>query len=123
MVDLSAALRGIPDENHEAAVLDARMVSDFSPKFMGATNLGKTIAVCLDPPFTILVKVFDIVFGDDDMPNGNTSIGQSNGLVGLFNGGGDFGTWRGIAWLLLVLVYSYHGVENIRRANAEMEGR
>jgi alpha-glucoside transport system permease protein len=120
MVILSAALRGIPDETVEAAVIDGANGFQIFFKIM-IPQIWGTIAVVWTTITILVLKVFDIVLA---MTNGqwNTQVLANLMFDWMFRGGGDFGRGAAIAMVIMVLVIPIM-VWNIRRASAEMEGR
>ncbi|WP_191601474.1 carbohydrate ABC transporter permease [Marinomonas algicola] len=120
MVILSAALRGIPDETIEAAVLDGANGFQIFYKIM-VPQIWGTIAVVWTTITILVLKVFDIVLA---MTNGQwgTQVLANEMFDWMFRGGGDFGRGAVVAIVIMVLVVPIM-VWNIRRANAEMEGR
>lgn len=120
MVILSAALRGIPDETIEAAVLDGANGVQIFFKIM-VPQIWGTIAVVWTTITILVLKVFDIVLA---MTNGqwDTQVLANQMYDWMFRGGGDFGRGAVIALVIMVLVVPIM-VWNIRRANQEMEGR
>ncbi|MEM6464607.1 MAG: sugar ABC transporter permease [Pseudomonadota bacterium] len=120
MVILSAALRGIPEETIEAAVIDGANGVQIFFKIM-VPQIWGTIAVVWTTITILVLKVFDIVLA---MTNGqwNTQVLANLMFDWMFRGGGDFGRGASIAIVIMVLVIPIM-VWNIRRANAEMEGR
>jgi alpha-glucoside transport system permease protein len=119
MVILSAALRGIPEETIEAAVIDGANGLQIFFKIMIPQMWG-TIAVVWTTITILVLKVFDIVLA---MTNGQW---QSQVLANLmfdwmFRGGGDFGRGAAIAVIIMVLVIPIM-IWNIRNAAKEMEG-
>jgi alpha-glucoside transport system permease protein len=119
MVILSAALRGIPEETIEAAVLDGANGRQIFFKIM-IPQIWGTIAVVWTTITILVLKVFDIVLA---MTNGqwNTQV-LANLMFDWMFRAGDFGRGATIAVVIMVLVIPIM-VWNIRRANAEMEGR
>jgi alpha-glucoside transport system permease protein len=120
MVILSAALRGIPEETIEAAVIDGASGPQIFFKIM-VPQIWGTIAVVWTTITILVLKVFDIVLA---MTNGQW---QSQVLANLmfdwmFRGGGDFGRGAAIAIVIMVLVIPIM-IWNIRNARKEMEGR
>ncbi len=120
MVILSAALRGIPDETIEAAVLDGANGFQIFYKIM-VPQIWGTIAVVWTTITILVLKVFDVVLA---MTNGQwgTQVLANQMFDWMFRGGGDFGRGAVVAIIIMVLVVPIM-VWNIRRANAEMEGR
>lgn len=120
MVILSAALRGIPEETVEAAVLDGANGVQIFFRIM-VPQIWGTIAVVWTTITILVLKVFDIVLA---MTNGqwNTQVLANQMFDWMFRGGGDSGRGAVIAIVIMVLVIPIM-IWNIRRANAEMEGR
>ncbi len=119
MVILSAALRGIPEETIEAAVIDGANGWQIFFKIM-VPQIWGTIAVVWTTITILVLKVFDIVLA---MTNGQW---QSQVLANLmfdwmFRGGGDFGRGATIAVVIMLLVVPIM-VWNIRNARREMGG-
>ncbi|TCT35309.1 carbohydrate ABC transporter permease [Martelella mediterranea] len=120
MVLLSAALRGIPEETIEAAVIDGANGFQIFFKIM-IPQIYNTIAVVWTTITIIVLKIFDIVLA---MTNGqwNTQVLANLMFDWMFRGGGDFGRGAAIAIVIMVLVIPIM-IWNIRNANKEMEGR
>jgi len=120
MVILSAALRGIPEETLEAAVIDGATGTQIFFRIM-IPQIWGTIAVVWTTITITVLKVFDIVLA---MTNGqwNSNVLANMMYDWMFRGGGDFGRGAAIAVVIMLLVIPVM-VWNIRRANAEMEGR
>ncbi|MBJ7551118.1 carbohydrate ABC transporter permease [Marinomonas ostreistagni] len=120
MVILSAALRGIPDETVEAAVLDGASGLQIFFRIM-VPQIWGTIAVVWTTITILVLKVFDIVLA---MTNGQwgTQVLANQMFSWLFQGGGDYGRSAVIALVIMILVLPIM-VWNIKNANAEMEGR
>jgi alpha-glucoside transport system permease protein len=120
MVILSAALRGIPEETIEAAVIDGASGLQIFFRIMIPLIWG-TIAVVWTTITILVLKVFDIVLA---MTNGqwNTQVLANLMFDWMFRGGGDFGRGATIAVIIMVAVIPIM-IWNIRRANAEMGGR
>lgn len=120
MVILSAALRGIPEETIEAAVIDGANPLQIFFKIMIPQMWG-TIAVVWTTITILVLKVFDIVLA---MTNGqwNSQVLANLMFDWMFRGGGDFGRGAAIAVVIMVLVIPIM-VWNIKRSNAEMEGK
>lgn len=119
MVILSAALRGIPEETVEAAVIDGANPLQIFFKIKMPQIWG-TIAVVWTTITITVLKVFDIVLA---MTNGQwrTQVLANLMFDWMFRGGGDFGRGAAIALVIMVLVIPIM-VWNIRRANAETKG-
>ncbi|MCV3765782.1 carbohydrate ABC transporter permease [Rhizobium sp. TRM95796] len=120
MVILSAALRGIPDETIEAAVIDGANGFQIFFKIM-VPQIWGTIAVVWTTITILVLKVFDIVLA---MTNGQwqTQVLANLMFDWMFRGGGDFGRGAAIAIVIMALVIPIM-IWNIRNARAEMEGR
>jgi alpha-glucoside transport system permease protein len=120
MVILSAALRGIPEETVEAAVIDGANPLQIFFKIKMPQIWG-TIAVVWTTITITVLKVFDIVLA---MTNGQwrTQVLANLMFDWMFRGGGDFGRGAAIALVIMVLVIPIM-VWNIRRANAESKGQ
>ncbi len=119
MVILSAALRGIPEETIEAAVIDGANGWQIFFKIM-VPQIWGTIAVVWTTITILVLKVFDIVLA---MTNGQW---QSQVLANLmfdwmFRGGGDFGRGAAIAVVIMILVVPIM-IWNIRNATRESGG-
>ncbi|MDE3081381.1 MAG: sugar ABC transporter permease, partial [Paracoccaceae bacterium] len=119
MVILSAALRGIPEETIEAAVLDGANGLQIFFRIM-VPQIWATIAVVWTTITITVLKVFDIVYA---MTNGqwNTDVLANEMYTWMFEGGGDFGRGATIALIIMLLVVPIM-VWNIRNANREMGG-
>ncbi|ORT52224.1 alpha-glucoside ABC transporter permease [Vibrio sp. qd031] len=120
MVLLSAALRGIPEETVEAAVLDGANGLQIFFKIL-IPQIWGTIAVVWTTITILVLKVFDIVLA---MTNGqwNTQVLANMMFDWMFRGGGDFGRGAAIAVVIMVAVIPVM-VWNMRQASAQMEGR
>lgn len=118
MVILSAALRGIPEETLEAAVLDGASPLQIFFKIK-VPQIWGTIAVVWTTITITVLKVFDIVLA---MTNGQwrTQVLANLMFDWMFRGGGDFGRGAAIAIVIMVLVIPIM-VWNIR--NVGREGR
>ncbi|MFD0915180.1 carbohydrate ABC transporter permease [Pseudahrensia aquimaris] len=119
MVILSAALRGIPEETIEAAVIDGANPLQIFFKIM-IPQIWGTIAVVWTTITILVLKVFDIVFALTNA-QWNTQVLANLMFDWMFRGGGDFGRGAAIALVIMILVIPIM-VWNIRRANAEMKG-
>jgi alpha-glucoside transport system permease protein len=119
MVILSAALRGIPEETIEAAVIDGANGWQIFWKIMVPQVWG-TIAVVWTTITILVLKVFDIVL---TMTNGqwNTMVLANLMFNWMFRGGGDSGRSAVIA-LVIMLAVTPIMVWNVRRANRELGG-
>ncbi|TCL75657.1 sugar ABC transporter permease [Rhizobium sp. BK251] len=119
MVILSAALRGIPEETIEAAVIDGANGWQIFWKIMVPQVWG-TIAVVWTTITILVLKVFDIVL---TMTNGQWSTMVLANLMfdWMFRGGGDSGRSAVIA-IIIMLAVTPIMVWNIRRANRELGG-
>lgn len=116
MVILSSALRGIPEETIEAAVIDGANPFQIFWKIMIPQIWGTIIVVWTT--ITILVlKVFDIVL---TMTNGqwNSQVLANLMFDWMFRGGGDFGKGATIAVIIMIAVLPIM-IWNIRQANRE----
>jgi len=119
MVILSAALRGIPEETIEAAVIDGANGFQIFFKIM-VPQIWGTIAVVWTTITILVLKVFDIVLA---MTNGQwqTQVLANLMFDWMFRGGGDFGRGAAIAVVIMILVVPIM-IWNIRNATREMEG-
>ncbi|ATN33070.1 alpha-glucoside ABC transporter permease [Rhizobium sp. ACO-34A] len=120
MVLLSAALRGIPEETIEAAVIDGANPWQIFLKIK-VPQIWGTIAVVWTTITILVLKVFDIVLA---MTNGQwqTQVLANLMFDWMFRGGGDFGRGASIAVVIMVMVVPIM-IWNIRNARREMEGR
>ena len=120
MVILSAALRGIPEETVEAAVLDGANGLQIFFKIL-IPQIWGSIAVVWTTITILVLKVFDIVLA---MTNGqwNTQVLANMMFDWMFRGGGDFGRGAAIAVIIMVAVIPVM-VWNVKQASAQMEGR
>jgi alpha-glucoside transport system permease protein len=118
MVILSAAIRGIPDETIEAAVIDGANGLQIFFKIM-VPQIWGTIAVVWTTITILVLKVFDIVLA---MTNGQwqTQVLANLMFDWMFRGGGDFGRGAAIAIVIMILVVPIM-IWNIRNARKEME--
>ncbi|MGE7370832.1 carbohydrate ABC transporter permease [Neorhizobium sp. NPDC001467] len=119
MVILSAALRGIPEETIEAAVIDGANGWQIFWKIM-VPQIWGTIAVVWTTITILVLKVFDIVL---TMTNGqwNTMVLANLMFDWMFRGGGDSGRSAVIA-LVLMLAVTPIMIWNIRQAHRDAEG-
>ena len=115
MVILSAALRGIPDETIEAAVIDGANPFQIFFKIMIPQITG-TIVVVWTTITILVLKVFDIVLA---MTNGEygTEVLANYMYTESFRAF-NFGKGAAIAMVLMILVLPVMYI-NIRRANQE----
>jgi alpha-glucoside transport system permease protein len=102
MVILSAALRGIPEETIEAAILDGASPFQVFMKIKVPQIMG-TIAVVWTTITIVVLKVFDIVFV---MTNGQWGTQVLANLMydWMFRGTPDYGRGSAIAMVLMLLV-------------------
>lgn len=102
MVILSAALRGIPEETIEAAILDGASPLQVFFKIKVPQIIG-TIAVVWTTITIVVLKVFDIVFV---MTNGQWGTQVLANLMydWMFRGTPDYGRGSAIAIVLMILV-------------------
>lgn len=102
MVILSAALRGIPEETIEAAILDGASPLQVFFKIKVPQIMG-TIAVVWTTITIVVLKVFDIVFV---MTNGQWGTQVLANLMydWMFRGTPDYGRGSAIAIILMILV-------------------
>ena len=102
MVILSAALRGIPEETIEAAILDGASPLQVFFKIKVPQIMG-TIAVVWTTITIVVLKVFDIVFV---MTNGQWGTQVLANLMydWMFRGTPDYGRGSAIALVLMILV-------------------
>ncbi len=116
MVILSAALRGIPEETIEAAILDGATPAQVFFKIK-VPQIWGTIAVVWTTITITVLKVFDIVFV---MTNGQwgTQV-LANMMYDWSFRAGDFARGSAIAIVLMVLVTPIM-IWNIRNARKEM---
>jgi len=119
-VILAAALRGIPEDTLEAAVIDGAGPLKIFYRIM-IPQIAGTIIVVWTTITVLVLKVFDIVL---TMTNGqwDTQVLANLMFDWMFRGGGDFGRGAAIAIVIMVAVLPIM-VWNIRRANAEQGGR
>ncbi|MCT2538617.1 carbohydrate ABC transporter permease [Sedimentimonas flavescens] len=117
MVILSAALRGIPEETIEAAILDGANSWQLFFKIK-VPQIWGTIAVVWTTITIVVLKVFDIVFV---MTNGQWGTQVLANLMydWMFRGAPDYGRGSAIAIVIMALVTPIM-VWNIRNARREM---
>ena len=118
-VILGAALRGIPEDTLEAAVIDGAGPFKIFYRIM-VPQIASTILVVWTTITVLVLKVFDIVL---TMTNGqwDTQVLANLMFDWMFRGGGDFGRGAAIAIVIMVAVLPIM-VWNIRRANNEQGG-
>jgi len=116
MVILGAALRGIPEETLEAAVIDGATPRQIFFKIM-IPQIWSTIAVVWTTITILVLKVFDIVLA---MTNGqwDTQVLANLMFDWMFQGGGHFGRGAAIAVVIMLLVLPIM-VWNIRQARRD----
>ena len=114
MVILSAALRGIPEETIEAAIIDGASPLQIFFQIKVPQIMG-TIVVVWTTITILVLKVFDIVY---TMTNGNfgTQILPSYMMAFMFR---DDGRATAVAFVIMLLVLPVM-VWNIRQARREM---
>ena len=119
MVILSAALRGIPEETIEAAVIDGANGWQIFWKIM-VPQIWGTIAVVWTTITILVLKVFDIVL---TMTNGqwNSMVLANLMFNWMFRGGGDSGRSAAIAVIIMIAVTPIM-IWNVRRARRETGG-
>jgi alpha-glucoside transport system permease protein len=118
MVILSAALRGIPEETIEAAILDGANPFQVFFKIKVPQIMGTIVVVWTTITITVL-KVFDIVLA---MTNGewNTQVLANYMFAKLFRSGtGDWGMGSAAAMVIMLLVTPIL-IWNVRNARKEM---
>jgi len=116
MVILSAALRGIPEETIEAAIIDGATPLQVFMKIK-VPQIWGTIAVVWTTITILVLKVFDIVLA---MTNGQWgSQVLANLMFDWMFRGADFGRASTIALVIMLLVTPIM-VWNIRNARREM---
>jgi alpha-glucoside transport system permease protein len=119
MVILSSALRGIPEETLEAAVIDGANPFQIFWKIM-VPQIWGTIAVVWTTITILVLKVFDIIL---TMTNGQWNTNTLANLMfdWMFRGGGDFGRGATIAIIIMLAVVPIM-IWNIRHARSEEGG-
>lgn len=117
MVILSAALRGIPEETIEAAILDGANPWQLFFRIK-VPQIWGTIAVVWTTITITVLKVFDIVFV---MTNGEwgTQVLANMMYNWMFRGAPDYGRGSAIAIVIMALVTPIM-IWNIRNARKEM---
>ena len=118
-VILSAALRGIPEDTIEAAMIDGASPFKIFYRIM-VPQIAGTIMVVWTTITVLVLKVFDIVL---TMTNGqwNTNVLANLMFDWMFRGGGDNGRGAAIAIIIMIAVMPIM-IYNIRQANAEQKG-
>ncbi|MCB1377741.1 MAG: sugar ABC transporter permease [Alphaproteobacteria bacterium] len=118
-VILGAALRGVPEDTLEAAVIDGAGPFKIFWRIM-VPQIMPTIIVVWTTITVLVLKVFDIVL---TMTNGqwDTQVLANLMFDWMFRGGGDFGRGAAIAIVIMVAVLPIM-IWNIRQANAEQKG-
>ncbi len=118
-VILAAALRGIPEDTLEAAVIDGAGPFKMFFRIM-VPQIMSTIVVVWTTITVLVLKVFDIVL---TMTNGqwDTQVLANLMFDWMFRGGGDFGRGAAIAIIIMIAVLPIM-IWNIRQANAERGG-
>jgi len=118
-VILGAALRGVPEDTLEAALIDGAGPFKIFWRIM-VPQIMPTIIVVWTTITVLVLKVFDIVL---TMTNGqwNTQVLANLMFDWMFRGGGDFGRGAAIAIIIMVAVLPIM-IWNIRQANAEQKG-
>jgi alpha-glucoside transport system permease protein len=114
MVILSAALRGVPDETIEAAIIDGANPFQVFFKIM-VPQIMPTIVVVWTTITLLVLKIFDIVYA---MTGGNfgTEILPSYMMNYMFR---DDGIATAVAFVIMIAVLPVL-IWNIRQARAEM---
>jgi alpha-glucoside transport system permease protein len=118
-VILGAALRGVPEDTLEAAVIDGAGPFKIFWRIM-VPQIMPTIIVVWTTITVLVLKVFDIVL---TMTNGqwDTQVLANLMFDWMFRGGGDFGRGAAIAIVIMVAVLPIM-IWNIRQANQERKG-
>jgi alpha-glucoside transport system permease protein len=118
-VILSAALRGIPEDTIEAAMIDGASPFKIFYRIM-VPQIAGTIMVVWTTITVLVLKVFDIVL---TMTNGqwNTNVLANLMFDWMFRGGGDTGRGAAIAIIIMLAVMPIM-IWNIVQANAEQKG-
>ncbi|MFZ1774392.1 MAG: sugar ABC transporter permease [Rhizobiaceae bacterium] len=118
-VILGAALRGVPEDTLEAALIDGAGPFKIFWRIM-VPQIMSTIIVVWTTITVLVLKVFDIVL---TMTNGqwNTQVLANLMFDWMFRGGGDFGRGAAIAIVIMLAVLPIM-IWNIRQANAEQKG-
>ncbi len=118
-VILGAALRGVPEDTLEAAVIDGAGPFKIFYRIM-VPQIMPTIIVVWTTITVLVLKVFDIVL---TMTNGqwDTQVLANLMYSWMFTGGGDFGRGAAIAIVIMLAVMPIM-IWNIRQANSEQKG-
>ena len=118
-VILGAALRGVPEDTLEAAVIDGAGPFKIFWRIM-VPQIMSTIVVVWTTITVLVLKVFDIVL---TMTNGqwDTQVLANLMFDWMFRGGGDFGRGAAIAIVIMVAVLPIM-IWNIRQAKADGKG-
>jgi alpha-glucoside transport system permease protein len=118
-VILGAALRGVPEDTLEAAVIDGAGPFKIFWRIM-VPQIMTTIVVVWTTITVLVLKVFDIVL---TMTNGqwDTQVLANLMFDWMFRGGGDFGRGAAIAIVIMLAVLPIM-IWNIRQARAEQRG-
>ena len=118
-VILGAALRGVPEDTLEAALIDGAGPFKIFWRIM-VPQIMSTIIVVWTTITVLVLKVFDIVL---TMTNGqwNSQVLANLMFDWMFRGGGDFGRGAAIAIIIMIAVLPIM-IWNIRQANAEQKG-
>lgn len=118
-VILGAALRGVPEDTLEAAVIDGAGPFKIFYRIM-VPQIMPTIIVVWTTITVLVLKVFDIVL---TMTNGqwDTQVLANLMYSWMFTGGGDFGRGAAIAIVIMLAVMPIM-IWNIRQANNERKG-
>jgi alpha-glucoside transport system permease protein len=118
-VILGAALRGVPEDTLEAAVIDGAGPFKIFRRIQ-VPQIMPTIIVVWTTITVVVLKIFDIVLA---MTNGqwDTQVLANLMFDWMFRGGGDSGRGAAIAVIIMLAVLPIM-VWNIRQANAESKG-
>jgi alpha-glucoside transport system permease protein len=118
-VILGAALRGVPEDTLEAAVIDGAGPFKIFRRIQ-VPQIMPTIIVVWTTITVVVLKIFDIVLA---MTNGqwDTQVLANLMFDWMFRGGGDSGRGAAIAVIIMIAVLPIM-IWNIRQANAENKG-
>lgn len=118
-VILGAALRGVPEDTLEAALIDGAGPFKVFWRIM-VPQIWSTIIVVWTTITVLVLKVFDIVL---TMTNGqwNSQVLANLMFDWMFRGGGDSGRGAAIAIVIMIAVLPIM-IWNIRQARAEQKG-